>query len=239
MSDWAATFLMAAFPDLYEFNQDNRIGTVSSIVVDKGLESLIGKTIDLNFDFDSWFLLKKNTNKHREYIIDQKTTKPILFSYEYGEGLAVFTSFHNHSQASETEKKLLEFLVLKSLTKSSIRFSNLTQTELDGVVDIPLITTNKEKRSGYFDNDKIQDISFILNWSDRSARFGLYVWNPSGKLVKNVESENAYCAIQIINAESGRWEYTIVPISVPYVNYPFNIIVGPTESIQKILPSGN
>ena len=42
-----------------------------------------------------------------------------MISFKYGKGVVFYTSFHNHTQASEKEKMLLQLLLLKQIGMSS------------------------------------------------------------------------------------------------------------------------
>ena len=44
---------------------------------------------------------------------------PFMVSFDYGKGKVFYTSFHNHTQANEKEKMLLQLLLLKQIGSRS------------------------------------------------------------------------------------------------------------------------
>ena len=42
-----------------------------------------------------------------------------MISFNYGKGKVFYTSFHNHRQASQSEKTLLQVLVLKQMAEKA------------------------------------------------------------------------------------------------------------------------
>jgi hypothetical protein len=54
---------------------------------------------------------------------------PMMVKIEHGKGLIFYTSFHNHAQASEKEKALLQLLVLRQVgakLNASLEFAGKT-----------------------------------------------------------------------------------------------------------------
>jgi hypothetical protein len=108
-----------AFPGIFDFAGHNGEGniTLKTDVIDAELKEHIGNhQIEINFD-TSWammdgvegdVLLRASSNNKRKY-----AGIPIMVKVKYGKGLIFYTSFHNHAQASEREKALLQMLLLK------------------------------------------------------------------------------------------------------------------------------
>jgi hypothetical protein len=79
-----------------------------------------------------------------------------------------------------------------------------------------------------FINDVIRNLRIILNWSGSIMQ--LRVYRPDGSLYTEYQSDNPPIMINIPNAEIGEWKFQVVPINIPYENYPFALIVA-TPSI--------
>jgi len=113
-----------AFPGLFDFAGHNGkpMKEMKVDVVDKELLEYVGQQISVEFD-TQWAML----NSARGDVIlrassDNKSkyaNKPIMVKVKYGRGLIFFTSFHNHAQASEKEKALLQLLLLKQFGSNS------------------------------------------------------------------------------------------------------------------------
>ena len=97
--------------------------TMSVDVVDKELIEIAGTKLAITFDLGAWVLLnsskgdvllRASSNNSSMY-----ANKPIMVKVKYGKGLIFFTSFHNHAQASEREKALLQLLLLKQFGANS------------------------------------------------------------------------------------------------------------------------
>ncbi len=54
-----------------------------------------------------------------ETSLGTKMESPILISLNWGKGLIVYTSFHNHAQTDDKQKLLLTYLVLKMLSTAA------------------------------------------------------------------------------------------------------------------------
>ena len=90
-------------------------------VVEPELRQIVGETIEVEFDLSAWARI----NSAPDCKVILQTTggigllrKPIMISFEYGQGTVFYTSFHNHHQASEKEKMLLQLLLLKQMGTS-------------------------------------------------------------------------------------------------------------------------
>ena len=119
-SDLIADKLAAAFPGLFAFA--GHIGEVMKMtvdVVDRELREISGSTLTVTFDMGVWAVL--NSSKGEVLLRasagnpSKYAGKPIMVKVEYGKGLIFYTSFHNHAQASEREKALLQLLLLRQL----------------------------------------------------------------------------------------------------------------------------
>lgn len=117
-SDWAEEFINAAFPGKMNTVRNGEACKMDVEVVEPELQQIVGQTIQVEFDLGAWARI----NEAPGCKVILRTTggisllrKPIMISFEYGQGTVFYTSFHNHHQASEKEKMLLQLLLLKQM----------------------------------------------------------------------------------------------------------------------------
>ena len=124
ISDLSAPLISTAFPGFIEFSVGGIAGQwVDASVVDNDLQRIVGTTIKIYFDLNNWIPIERVCTDSRVYLIGSfmtnqgyKEDKPILVSFKYGKGEVVYTSFHNHQQATAKEQKLIKFFVLKPVS---------------------------------------------------------------------------------------------------------------------------
>lgn len=118
------TIIDSAFPGLFDFA--GHIGkpkeAMPADVIDKELREYVGEHINITFD-TAWAMLNSAQGdiilRAASNIKPKYANKPIMVKVKYGKGLIFFTSFHNHVQASEKEKALLQLLLLKQFGSNS------------------------------------------------------------------------------------------------------------------------
>ncbi len=123
-SDQVDTIITKAFPNLFTFaGWIGETMTMAVDVVDKELKEFSGPKLNITFDLGAWALL--NSAKGDVLLRSSQTNsskyanKPVMVKVKYGKGLIFYTSFHNHAQASEKEKALLQLLLLRQLGANS------------------------------------------------------------------------------------------------------------------------
>ena len=121
-SDLTDTIINSAFPGLFGFS--GHTGLVCRIfadVIDLELREIIGSRIQIEFDKDVWALLtsSKGVTLLSAASEGRYPKLPIMVKVGYGKGTIYYTCFHNHSQASDKEKALLQLLVLKQIGSSA------------------------------------------------------------------------------------------------------------------------
>lgn len=127
ISDQAASILMDAFPGVLDFRFSGECCKIYADVVDPELQQITGGRIQIEFDLSSWAIITDESGLARAggkvlLRASQGTPyagKPIMVSFPYRKGTVFYTCFHNHSQASEKEKMLLQLLLLKQIGASS------------------------------------------------------------------------------------------------------------------------
>ncbi|MCQ2466616.1 MAG: hypothetical protein MJ166_03760 [Clostridia bacterium] len=120
-SDLASEYISKSFPGLITYTNTGKTGKVMADVVDEELMQIIGNKIEINFDLPVWSVV--SSTKGKVLLKGAAGTSysgiPIMISQTYGNGTVFYTSFHNHSQASEKEKMLLQLLLLKQFSSNS------------------------------------------------------------------------------------------------------------------------
>lgn len=147
-SDLTDTIISSAFPGLFNFQ--GHVGEVCKIyadVVDKELQEIVGDRILIEFDMPIWAVLNKSQGS--TLLIGSQGSKyanlPIMVKVPYGKGIIFYTCFHNHAQASEKEKALLQLLVLKQIGSSS----NMSIKEASIEIGVDLNKIKSKFRTNY------------------------------------------------------------------------------------------
>ncbi len=113
VSDLSYKILAEAFPDdLKGWLAAGRVGQFPCETLDRKLAKSLGKTFTLNFDLASWAYLTQPSAKVNVLLrLQPPLNIPVLFTLTHGRGKVIFTSFHNHANASDLEKTLIQALV--------------------------------------------------------------------------------------------------------------------------------
>ena len=119
-SDWAATYIESAFPGTISYSKTGSVCDIYTDVIDKELLQITGNKIKIKFDLGGWAVLNSVQGKVllRASIGSVYAGKPIMISFKFGKGTVFYTSFHNHKQADEKEKMLLQLLLMKQVGSS-------------------------------------------------------------------------------------------------------------------------
>jgi molecular chaperone DnaK len=115
VSDYALDNITEAFPGNIRFKGkgDGPKGRTTAAVLDPELKETLGGSWPINFDTVYAPVHSVNSNCH---VYLARGNEPILVSFPYKKGHVVYTSFHNGVQASDQERKLLMFIVLKTIS---------------------------------------------------------------------------------------------------------------------------
>ena len=112
-SCYADSLIKEAFPGIFNTDHSGKVHDEDVIVEDAELRAVIGNKIRVKFD-TVWAKLYTATESTC-ILRSTQTELPIMVSRKYGKGSIFFTCFHNHVQASEKEKALLQLLVLRQV----------------------------------------------------------------------------------------------------------------------------
>lgn len=163
-----------------------------------------------------------------------KPNKPLLVSFQHGEGKVVFTSFHNHPQTDQLQKNLLEYLVLipeagqiqSALEEFLKKFFPFIST---GDPNINLLNQGEE-HSYTFAAPGGKDLLFAVNWGGSELK--LSVFDPDGTLHQVKQSDDPPISILVEDAAAGKWRYTVTAIDVPQDNYLYLALAGQTKPVS-------
>jgi hypothetical protein len=236
-SDLRFSALWGAFPEFVDeslVKNGRAPQDVKAEVVDEGLKNVLGKEIKLHFDGGGWKPAAfKEDEKVRIYLRGEyfsefrKVEAPLLVKFQHGDGSVIFTSFHNAKQNSETEMKLLKYLVLAAVTAKLE--TKISQTMISGGFSPQqfnrLATTLEDpKATAVYKHDKAGKLQFVLGFRKDKAQLRLTLVAPDGQKFEK-EGDSGF-ALEIENAPAGAWTYTITALQVPYPNFPFTLTVG-------------
>lgn len=236
-SDLHYKLVAAAFTE-YARRADAETGSadqsVNAQVVDPGLKELIGGEMPLKFDMEGWYPAAFAGEKLITYLRGNYRTQQgqqrdaaFLVKFPYHDGTVIFTSFHNEKQNSETELKLLRYLVFSAVTaevesrvqRTMVRggFSPAKQNLFSASAGAPSATT-------VYHADKAGHLQFALGFQNLGARLKLTVKSPGGKVLE--QEGDSTLTIDVPDAEAGDWQYTVTAIKLPNENFPFTVTVG-------------
>ncbi len=235
-SDLHFILIQHAFEEYVDREKVNegKVQDVDVDVVDSGLRELIGPRIPLRFDQPEWRPAAFTPNKATIYLrgtyktMDGRTdTAPLLVKFSVGDGTVVFTSFHNEKQNSDTETKLLRYLVFTAVTaevdtrvtKMMLRggFSKAKQNLFSASAGDPSTTQ-------VYHCPQKGDLQFVLGFENQGARLKMTVTGPDGKVYEK-EGTSTF-TIDIPGAVEGDWKYTVTALHVPADNFPFAVSIG-------------
>ena len=121
-SDLTDTIIDKAFPGYFNFGgHRGETCKIFAEVIDSELKQIVGREIEIEFDLGNWALLSntKGTVLLRAAQGNKYAGLPIMAQITYGNGTVFYTCFHNHVQASEKEKMLLQLLLLKQMSTNA------------------------------------------------------------------------------------------------------------------------
>ncbi|MCS7046451.1 MAG: hypothetical protein NZO58_08865, partial [Gemmataceae bacterium] len=235
-SDWRYDCIARAFKELasQRLNSPGRGQIVHAEVVEPGLKDLLGERVELKFDLDKWKPAAFAGDRVKVLIRGEYqrqdggyATAPLLVKFQVGKGTVIFTSFHNEKQNSETELKLLKYIVFSAVTAQMENevnqtlykggFSPKKQNLLSASRDNPRVTYK-------YHSSKAGPLTFVLAFEESGARLKLTVVGPQGKSFEREGTSTL--KIDVPSAAPGEWRYTVEALEVPYENFPFTVTVA-------------
>ncbi len=229
-SDWAMRAVQRAFPDMLQLDSLGGKGQAHCDVVDRGLQEMIGRRINIEFDIGSWRRIARVDSSVRVYMAaaGQGTANasaglPIVVGFRHGRGNVLCTSFHNKSQTSDQERRLLRFLVLQPiLASAAVDAAQAIESRQfqPGRQIFSTINCGQTSPPFVFDAAVGQSLLYFVNWSG-TARLRLIVKDPSGNLYCDKLSNQPPLGCEVAQTAAGRWTCQIVGAEVSHENFPF------------------
>jgi hypothetical protein len=235
-SDLQFDLIRLAFPELIDEAKAGRgaVGTVEAEVVDPGLQRLLGPAIDLRFDMPAWrpaafrgpdvTTYLRGTYTLRD---DTEQTGPLLVSFPHGEGMVIFTSFHNEAQNTEMELDLLRHLVFTTVTAREA--SKIRKTMVQGgfsPTERNLLSASSGRKpvKRTYQCQQRGPLQFVLGFEGEGAKLRLTVVGPDGQQLEKTGTERL--TIDVKDAAAGTWQYTVTPLAIPHENFAFTLTIG-------------
>jgi hypothetical protein len=203
-------------------------------VVDSGLRELIGGEMPLNFDQPAWYpaafagqdVTIYMRGKYAPEDGDEQTA-PLLVKFPFHDGTVIFTSFHNEKQNSETEMKLLKYLVFSAVMAEEE--TKVKQTLVQGgfkpaKTNIYSASAGESSATSTYHHVQSGRLRFVLGFQNAGAELKLTVVAPDGK--KQEQQGTSTITIDLADAPAGDWKYTITAVKLPNENFPFTVTVA-------------
>lgn len=114
-SDRTSFTIVDTWPSLMTFDNHTVACKELATIVDPDLRQFLGNSITIEFDMGIW---SKIISMSQGKVLMQSANSgfPIMVEIPIGRGKLFYTSFHNHAQTEEAEKKLLQLLVIKQVS---------------------------------------------------------------------------------------------------------------------------
>jgi len=210
---------------------------VEAVVTDQGMQTYLGhKTIPLSFDAPDWRTASFDSAKVTVCLkgvyrntLGKADVAPLLVKFRHGQGTVIFTSFHHSRNETPIVRKMLEYLAIAPLNARSearihalMRQSDFTPDDLRPL----LLQAGEPAKSSYEHTGG--GLQIALGFEHVGAKVKLTLHAPNGQTIEH-EDQGLYL-IEIPNAASGTWQYTIAPIALPQRTLPMINAIGRTKS---------
>lgn len=250
-SDYAYIYVATSFPGNINFG--GYIGieqTITATVIDPGLETYLGtSSVPIYYDLSSWVpieslasgtveLLRGTFEVYsspasvdgttREQIPSPEETwedKPLAAYFDYGDGLVLYTSFHNEAQTQQVQGVMEYFILIPVLAEiADILEDFIEEQGYEAAVETAGTVDQGGTSSFSYTAPGGEDLVFGIGWAGSTLKLSVY--DPDGNLYSEQQSSTSPITIEVPNAEVGEWECVVTGVDVPYDNYPFAGIVG-------------
>lgn len=235
-SDLHYNLVAKAFADVArpEQGQEGKTQELTAQVVDDGLRELIGGEMPLEFDQAGWYPAAFEGKDVTVYLrgkyatdAGDTQTAPLMVRFPEHDGTVIFTSFHNEKQNSETELKLLRYLVFSAVTAEVE--TKVQRTMVQGGFspakrNLFSASSSEQSATSVYHADKPGHLQFVLGFQNAGAQLKLTVVAPDGS--KREQQAGSTITIDVPDAEAGDWKYTVTAVKLPSDNFPFTVTVG-------------
>jgi hypothetical protein len=139
----------------------------------------------------------------------------------------IFTSFHNEKQNSESELKLLKYMVFSAVAagaETKARKSTVQSGFFPEKSNLFSASAGAVEASSVFHAAKVRNLQFVLGFENLGARLKLTVVGPDRRI--HAKEGASTFTIDVPNAAAGDWRYTVTALQLPNENFPFTVTVG-------------
>ncbi|HWB11639.1 MAG TPA: hypothetical protein VG826_20580 [Pirellulales bacterium] len=235
-SDKHYMLVARAFPEIAQTASalEGKKQHVNAEVIDPGLRELISGEMPLDFDLDGWFPAAFQGEGVTVYMRGRYQTEaggeqqsPLLVRFPVHDGTVIFTSFHNEKQNSETELKLLRYLVFSAVTaevETKVQRTMVQGGFSPAKKNLFSASAGQPSATSVYHADKPGHLQFVLGFQNAGAELKLTVVGPDGK--QHEQQGTSTITIDLPAAAAGDWNYTVTAIKLPNENFPFTVTVG-------------
>jgi hypothetical protein len=235
-SDWRYEAVAAAFPDFADkkLQSEGDVQRLEADVVDPALREIVGKKINLIFPMDQWktaafagprveILIRSQYRDMKKKIVEA----PLMVKFHFGKGTVIFTSFHNETQNSAEEEKLLKYLIFSTVTAGIESEVKNEMTKLGFQIQTSNLLSSPQLNQSISKEHKLKEraaLRFSLGFRSEGAELRLNIKSPDGK--EFTWQGKSTKSLEVPDAMPGTWTYTVTAIHLPYPNFPFTMTVG-------------
>lgn len=259
-SDWAYIYIQTSFNKEIEFLPSPKTGEAGNYlvsVVDPGLKEYLGvESMTLNLNLGAWVPIASVAAATKEYLRgtndplypDHVRNKPMLASFKYEKGTVVYTTFHNEAQVSATEQRLLEYIVLITITSQlSEELAQYMQNRGYVVAKENLNKISTGQQSILYSYDYSSPgvnyaLSFGANFNAGNT-MTLSVYRPDGSLYSAVQNATPPILIEVPAAAEGTWTYRVSAANTSSANQPYVLMAGrrtpSTSTLNEVIAAPN
>ena len=236
-SDLRYDDLAAIFPDFIanRAGVQDLEGEVGATVIDEGLKRILGPKVNLHFDFQhrpaafdpakaKIYLMTYQKN----FVSGKIVGVPLLTKFALGKGQVVYTSFHNATQLSDVETKLLWSIIFATVNAHAEvkAWQTLVEKRVfgEGNEESGPVARLLAGSPGIQARQQGASWALTLGFRDDGAKFRLKVITPDGKVIEHTDTSGFL--LEIEDAPEGTWHYAVTAVEAPYDNFPFSLMVA-------------
>jgi hypothetical protein len=237
-SDWAGFVIQNAFPEYLRLASDRgRVQIVEATVVDQALASVVGSKLSLRFNAEQWVAIDAVSRGVTVHLIgdyvgmsgEVHRAKPLLISFRHGNGYVIFTSFHNEPQLSETERKLLQFLVIRPVTFDLTKQADsllLSRRSSPAQEFVGTVSSGMSSPPYALSLNEDGRLFVVLSWHGGDGEFEIQLRTEQGELVEKLHGRKSPLSVETKRLRAGMYYLHLFAQRAPVENTPFVIRVG-------------
>lgn len=234
VSDMASAAIDRLFPDQVTFSRLDYRSDNQVQVIDPGLAQQLGHSMILHMDYQNSQGIQRVSPGVKVLIEGPRNeydamNYPYLVEFRHGQGLVLYTVFHNANQVDEKEETLLRYLILKpwmtDLAKQMIDQFSLPGGNREPSINIlSAVNPNQPAEVFHFRTDHVRKIRLMLGWQ-RQASYSLQITSSMGQRIKFLSSDQSPMIIDFIPPKTGEYLVTVKGIQIPSRNFPYILLI--------------